>query len=705
MAENEVFFVEWMEEFVSQERGSRVVHYLLKDSEGNSVLAVVGTERSLRHMVYVVAEEFLSYSCTDNTIQAGFKWRSRREVVDWLTSMLSKQQQTDSPGVSTRSFGSGAQLFSVADKMDHRVRNFKQSYSDIVWLGASWTCGKQLKHFPGFCRNGTTIAVQSFVFVMAKEENRYVAYLEDMYEDKKGQKKVKVRWFHHSQEVKGVVRLRNSHPKEVYITPYTQVISVECVDGPAIVLTRDHFEKCIGSFPDGLLGKVHVCFRQFRSNKIKPFDLSKLRGYCDQPLISCLDSDTLLNSDSGIKVFEKDEFSGKRAKRKRNSEDLEGLQLTKAMRAPLFGSGYSGMSDRKGLFSKNMDSGRWHTQLFKVHDKIELLCQDSGIRGCWFRCTILEISRKQIKLEYSDLEDQDGCGNLKEWVPAFRLAAADKLGMRCLERPAIRPFSSVTNILEAKFEIGDPVDAWWSDGWWEGVVTAVNSGEDDNLQIYAPGENLFLNIPRKDIRISRDWVSGNWIDVKANRDILSAIGQASKLPTNSAIENDGKADTSAPKTEVDGDEVKDDHDKDCRINEKTEVDGDEVKDDHDKDCRINEKTEVDGDEVKDNLDNDRHINEKTEVDGDEVKDDLGDDGHVNETSDTDDNNLVAQVMETSVLSEHDTEKEGELNAQVVKIVASTEKENSGNKDKEALEPIEETLPVSEQVEISQNPAS
>lgn len=67
---------------MSQERGSRIVHYVLKDSCGKFVLVVVGTERSLRHMVYVVPEEFLSYSGTDNHVQAGFKWRSRREVVD-----------------------------------------------------------------------------------------------------------------------------------------------------------------------------------------------------------------------------------------------------------------------------------------------------------------------------------------------------------------------------------------------------------------------------------------------------------------------------------------------------------------------------------------------------------------------------------------------------------------------------------------------
>ncbi|KAL9235249.1 hypothetical protein vseg_010025 [Gypsophila vaccaria] len=653
-SENEACFLEWIEEFVSQERGSRVVHYLLKDSEGNSVLAVVGTERSLRHMVYVVADEFLTYSGTDNPIQAGFKWRSRREVVDWLTSMLAKQENSEYPGISTRSFGSSAQHFSVADKMDHRMRNFKQSHSDIVWLGASWNCGKQLKHFPAFCRNGTTISVQSFVFVMAKEENRYVAYLEDMYEDKKGQKKVKVRWFHHSQEVKGVVRLRNCHPKEVYITPYTQVISVECVDGPAIVLTREHFEKCIGSFPDGLLGKVHICFRQFRSNKIKPFDLSKLRGYLDQPLISCLDSDTFLNLDSGKGIKRTRDYESFLT----NDNGAEGVQPKKIMRPPVFRSGYSGMYNRTTLPSKNVDSRRWHSQLFKVHDKIELLCQDSGIRGCWFRCTILEITRKQIKLEYSDLEDQDGCGKVEEWVPAFRLAAPDKLGMRCLERPAVRPYSPVTNALDAKFEVGDPVDAWWSDGWWEGVVTVVNNGEDSNLQVYAPGENLFLNIPKEDLRISRDWDGGKWIDVKPNRDILSVISPTSQPPTSSTFEKVEKAVNSTPKTETDGND-----DKEVDLPTPASPAG---------------NTEQLSSPDKDDLD-DRRVDEKSDYIS--VQDkciDVGLDEGGEKAG-----RYSPEVVKTSVPCEDDGEKNGKRGVEVTKIVTSTEEEISGDKDEEA----------------------
>lgn len=79
-------FVKWSERFISQERGHRVVHYYLEDSSGDSYLAVIGTERSLRHMLYVVTEEFCQVY--DKLQLSALKWRSRREVVDWLASFL-----------------------------------------------------------------------------------------------------------------------------------------------------------------------------------------------------------------------------------------------------------------------------------------------------------------------------------------------------------------------------------------------------------------------------------------------------------------------------------------------------------------------------------------------------------------------------------------------------------------------------------------
>lgn len=70
MFENDRHFVEWKEHFVSQERGNRVVHYFLKDFSAESILAVVGTERSVRHMFYLVSDDFVRFYGSDNSIHS-----------------------------------------------------------------------------------------------------------------------------------------------------------------------------------------------------------------------------------------------------------------------------------------------------------------------------------------------------------------------------------------------------------------------------------------------------------------------------------------------------------------------------------------------------------------------------------------------------------------------------------------------------------
>ncbi|CAH8381810.1 unnamed protein product [Eruca vesicaria subsp. sativa] len=542
MCENDHHFVEWKEHYVSQERGNRVVHYFLKDSAGESILAVVGTERSVRHMFYVVSEDFVRVYGSENSIHSGFKWRSRREVVDWLTSMLSKQNAqgnwSKSPKCDSGEWNVSPEF--PGDEVPH-LKNLRVHSWEIMWSGTSWMCGKQLKHYPSFCRNGTTIGVQSFVFVMSKGDDRYVAYLEDMYEDKRGLKKVRVRWFHHTKEVKGAVALKNPHPKEVFITPHSQVISAECVDGPATVLTRDHYEECIASFPNSLLARVHMCYRQLKKNKIKPFDLSKLRGYLDQPIMSCLSSAEADAVVCGMSKEEDEQWSegenvmvgAERSKKKRMMSDhlLTAYESScKTLKLNALGKSFLSPVDVHGVM--------------KPDAKIEFLCQDSGIRGCWFRCTVLEVSRKQVKLQYDDIEDEDGYGNLEEWVPALKSAMPDKLGMRSSNRPTIRPAPPDAKITDFDLTIGEAVDAWWNDGWWEGVVIATDKPNANDLQIYIPGENLCLTVHRKDIRISRDWVGDSWVDIDPKPEILSLVASDTspepKLSMSSTHANDAK---------------------------------------------------------------------------------------------------------------------------------------------------------------------
>lgn len=75
---------------------------------------------------------------------------------------------------------------------------------------------------------------------------------------------------------------------------------------------------------------------------------------------------------------------------------------------------------------------------------------------------------------------------MQEWVAASRVAKPDKLKMRCFGRQTIRPWPPKEDTGYCSFEIGSAVDAWWCDGWWEGVVIGCIS-KPDKMQVYLPG--------------------------------------------------------------------------------------------------------------------------------------------------------------------------------------------------------------------------
>ncbi|GLT80217.1 hypothetical protein SLA2020_516690 [Shorea laevis] len=560
MSANNRSFVGWEEHIICPERGSRVVHFYLKDDTGDLVLAVIGTERSIRHMMYVVTGEF-----SQTYGSQSMKWRARREVVEWLQSLISRPSLDMQMDDSLTGFGS-LEVSTISESFAHQPhlpdqmvpRKLKVHKSNIEWSGVAWICTKQLKHYPAFSRDGDSIAVHSFVFILAEEESHHVGYLEDMYEDKRGQKKVKVRWFNHNQEVKNVMPQLKAHPREIFITPHVQVISAESIDRLATVLTPMHYEKCMTVFSHTLSSGVHMCSRQFKNNRVKPFTLIKLRGYCNQAILYSLDGPLFTKQKAKWYKSNKDDrevftdtvtVSGKR---NRSDQGQEGLESGSGVGNSVPGNQVMKCKPTypklKLRFSRMGIVG--HPQFppaFRVDEKIELLCEDSGIRGCWFTCKVLKISHKKLRVQYNDLEDAEGSGKLEECVPAFKVAAPDKLGMRSPGRLTIRPCPPKDS-RECKFEVGAPIDVWWSDGWWEGVVTGVGISNDDDMQVYLPGEAMFLTIQRENTRISRDWICNKWVDIKGRPDILSYLSAnfnpGMKLSTSSArVEASGNCST------------------------------------------------------------------------------------------------------------------------------------------------------------------
>ncbi|KAL5197869.1 hypothetical protein ABZP36_001381 [Zizania latifolia] len=545
-------FVRWREEFVSQERGSRVVHYYLEDVAGESHLAVVGTERSLRHMLYVVSEDFReAQGCGGVDGGAGTlarKWRSRREVVDWLSSYLPAKSLAPKlskfgPHVGNDIGLDGDGYSELGSFVCHNLG--KASSSDIMWSGSFWTCGKQLYHYKSFCRNGTTISTHSFVLVMSEEESRYLAYLEDMYEDKKGQKKVKVRWFHQNQEFACAIPPPPPHPCEVFITPYSQVISVECVDDIATVLTPEHYEKCANTLPNSSMVGIRFCFRQYSKNKFKRFDLRTLRGYFSQAVVLSLKIPPEQEKDGSDIVKAIEHCTPGKTKFQKQFERLYSKCLgTKICRGPQSDSIASYQKPghkqcpRKHLSVKFVGPQNQLMPTYRVGDKIEVLSQDSGIVGCWFRCTVLKLctNHNKLKVQYDDLQNADDSGRLKEWVPASTLALPDKLGLRCPERLRVRPHLQQDGLVDGtNLFPGTSVDIWQFSGWWEGILVSADNISADSLKIYFPGENFFSVCELKNLRISKDWVKNHWVDIEMKPDVLlrvPSVGVQTRQPDN-----------------------------------------------------------------------------------------------------------------------------------------------------------------------------
>ena len=286
------------------------------------------------------------------------------------------------------------------------------------------------------------LQVHSFVYVLTEAES-HPAYVEDMYEDSKMKKKLRVRWFHKANEVACKIPPPAPHARELFYTTFSQVVSVECVDGLATVLSPEHFELCTNVLDVEAAMHVHVCSRQFDSNEgIKSFSIQEVKGYWQQQVLSHIGVKarvglmcSLLHTEPGSEDLEMDE-----EETELGNVIRRGPRTARSTRRRVgFGShmrdGDSGnisawvtpsvdkacSTSDGGVGADEVANPVEHRLDFKVGDEIEILSQDSGLRGCWFKATITRRVSKRLKVRYDKLQNEDGQGNLEVKLLLLRI--------------------------------------------------------------------------------------------------------------------------------------------------------------------------------------------------------------------------------------------------------------------------------------------
>ncbi|XP_037437948.1 uncharacterized protein LOC119305563 [Triticum dicoccoides] len=297
-------WVGWEEEVVlgdddGEER--KVCYYLLcaapQDSgKSQRDLAVVGKYWGPGNIAYSPDVQFLL--SLDTALESGstsarvealaseiteLRWKSRREIMDWLTSLVS-----DPPygafGLTCPDHHDGG---SAASK--GILAAFGENKEGFTWICKLPHLDQRRKHYKSFWRGTLRISVYDFVFIKSEGRESHVAYVEDMYEDASEKKMVVARWFEEQDGEHGAVLPADLYRREIFFGYVLQDLRVEVVEAVAPVLNPEHFEMFKKKYGGRSSWQPFVCRRQIENDTVGPFDIAQqLQGYANQEIVKAI---------------------------------------------------------------------------------------------------------------------------------------------------------------------------------------------------------------------------------------------------------------------------------------------------------------------------------------------------------------------------------------------------------------------------------
>ncbi|PKA64161.1 hypothetical protein AXF42_Ash005174 [Apostasia shenzhenica] len=145
---------------------------------------------------------------------------------------------------------------------------------------------------------------------------------------------------------------------------------------------------------------------------------------------------------------------------------------------------------------------------------VEVMSNEDCLKGAWFSARVLDIKDNQVYVCYKDVSINEG--ELKEWIvlesdqgkpPRIRTphstTAVKHEGTRKRRREHLGSYL---------FAVGDHVDAWIHDRWWEGSVAEKCPGDETKLIVHLPARSDKQVVQAWNLRPSLIWSNGQWME-------------------------------------------------------------------------------------------------------------------------------------------------------------------------------------------------
>ncbi|KAI5082179.1 hypothetical protein GOP47_0001922 [Adiantum capillus-veneris] len=177
-------------------------------------------------------------------------------------------------------------------------------------------------------------------------------------------------------------------------------------------------------------------------------------------------------------------------------------------------------ASRQGLLTTRTEGGP-EQEVLVADNKIvtgslvEVMSDEKGLRGVWFSARVQSVDDEKVFVLYDDLLADDGYSPLEEWIqlkgssgkaPRVRFAHPNTNvgfeGTRKRRREAMGSH---------KWSVGDQVDAWIRDGWWEGEIKEIIEDGESKAKVFFPGDGDTSIVKTSKLRPSLMWSNGHWV--------------------------------------------------------------------------------------------------------------------------------------------------------------------------------------------------